>query len=99
MPQIYASVCHYMEQNPEADLKTLQEHFGTPYEIAGSYLQELDQVVLLRKLRNNKRILATISTVMALLLLFWLGYTTSEFVSSYRTSHGYNVIITKKEAS
>ena len=97
MPQIYDSVCLYKKEHPEADLKMLQDHFGTPYEIAGSYLQELDQVVLLKKLRNSKRILATISTLMALLLFFWLGYLTSQLRTIYRHNTGYGIIVITDE--
>ena len=99
MPQIYDSVCHYMEEHPEADLKRLQEHFGTPYEIAGSYLQELDQGIILRKLRNNRRILATVSSVMVLVMLFFFGYVGSEFARINRQNHGHDLITIVKYES
>lgn len=72
--QIRDSVEEYMQENPNADLAMVQAHFGTPQEIAASYVDEQDRSVLLKKLSIRKRILAIVAGVMAVILLMWVGF-------------------------
>lgn len=75
---IRQNVALYLEENPEADIRAIQGHFGTPDQIAAACLEEISLPELLRRLRIKRKILAiigitatlcvvTYSTVMAIL--------------------------------
>ena len=71
--QIRDSIFAYIQENPEADVETVRSHFGTPEEIAASYLYAQETPVLLRKMSTNRRILAIVAGVMAVVLVLWIG--------------------------
>ena len=72
--QIRDSVEDYLLQNPDADFDMIQTHFGTPQEIAASYVNEQDASLLLKKMSIKKKVLVIVAGVMAVVLLIWIGY-------------------------
>ena len=56
MTNITATIENYLAENPEADFNALQSHFGTPQQIAASFVDEMDTVELLRKLRIRRKL-------------------------------------------
>ncbi len=96
IPQINQSICNYIEAHPDADMTMLQEHFGTPMQIAGSYLYEQETAALLRNLSIRKKILAIVSGVLAAMIVIWLGTAVLDIVVSqnYQRSQTY-IYITK----
>ena len=99
MPQISQSICNYIVAHPEADMTMLQEHFGTPMQIAGSYLYEQETAALLRKLSIRKKILAIISGVLAAMIVIWLGFTTLATIVAHNYQPPYIFIDTQKNNS
>ena len=71
--QIRESIDGYLLENPEADLATLQAHFGTPQEIAASYVNEQDPSALLHKMSIKKKVLVIVAGAVAFILLTWIG--------------------------
>lgn len=69
--QISDSMEDYLEENPDADFEMVQTHFGTPQEIAASYINEQDPSVLVRKMRIKKKVIVIVAAVMAAILLTW----------------------------
>lgn len=63
----------YLLQNPDADFEMIQTHFGTPQEIASSYVNEQDTSILLKKMGIKKKILVIVASVMAAFILIWIG--------------------------
>ena len=55
LSQIRESIDDYLQENPEADLATVQAHFGTPQEIAASFVNEQDASTLLQRSGALKR--------------------------------------------
>ena len=71
--QMRESIIDYLEQNPDAEFTALQDHFGTPQQIASSYVGSQETSALLRKIRTRKYILSIFAAVMAIVLLIWIG--------------------------
>ena len=72
--QIRECVVDYIQEHPEADFEMVQAHFGTPQEIAESYVNEQDTSTLLHKMSIKKKVLVIVAGVMAAVLLIWVGY-------------------------
>lgn len=68
MSQLRDSITDFMQENPEADFEALLSHFGTPQEIAASYLYAQEPRILLRKIRMNKKMFRTVAIFMAVIL-------------------------------
>lgn len=76
LSQIRDGVEDYLLQNPGANLGSIQAHFGTPREIAASYVNEQDPSVLLKKISIKKKVLVIVAGVMAAVLLMWISCVT-----------------------
>lgn len=76
----------YLLQNPDADFEMIQMHFGTPQEIAASYVNEQDAAGLLKKMSIKKKVLVIVAGVMATILLMWVGLVTWETYRSQSLS-------------
>lgn len=66
------SVQAYLDENPGADFEQIRSHFGTPEQIAGTYVEELGTAELLRSLRVRRRVLTIIAATAAFVLVSWL---------------------------
>ena len=86
--QIRESIDGYLLENPEADLATLQAHFGTPQQIASSYVDSQETSALLRKMRTRKYILSIFAGVMAIFLLIWSGVVFWKTVDTQKSASG-----------
>lgn len=61
----------FTEENPNASLDDISAHFGSPKEVAESYLASLDEEELKKRINKAKRIWITVIAVCtAILLLF-----------------------------
>ena len=67
------SVQAYLEDHPTADFAQIRRRFGNPDEIAGSYVEEMGTLELLRIMRIRRRIVAIVAGTAAVILLTWLG--------------------------
>ena len=67
MPDLEA----YADENPNASFDDISAHFGTPKEVAESYLASLDKDELKKRLNKAKKIrIAVIAVCTVILLLF-----------------------------
>lgn len=66
-------IAAYLEENPNADMETVQDRFGTPQQIVGAALEEMPTPEVLRKIRIRKRILLILGAALLAALLIWLG--------------------------
>ena len=67
MPDLEA----YADENPNASFDDICDHFGTPSEVAESYLASLDEDELKKRLNKAKKIrIAVIAVCTVILLLF-----------------------------
>ena len=75
----------------ESDLtyEMLVKRFGTPQQIAASYVDEMDTPELLRKLRIKKKIFAVVCATAAIILAIWIGVVVTATRSHYSQMNGY----------
>ena len=75
----------------ESDLtyEMLVKRFGTPQQIAASYVDEMDTPELLRKLRIKKKIFAVVCATAAIILAIWIGVVVTAPRSHYSQMNGY----------
>ena len=69
MSTIVATIEEYRIEYPDADFPTLQAHFGSPQQIAVSFVDEMDTAELLSALKIRRRIFRVL-TICALIALF-----------------------------
>lgn len=72
MNQLEESLTNFLKQNTQANLHQIQKHFGSPEEIASTYVENMGANVLLRDLRINRRIMCIVSGMIAVVLAIWL---------------------------
>lgn len=63
----------YAEENPNASLDDISAHFGSPKEVAESYLASLDEEELKKRINKAKRIWITVISVCAAILLLFVA--------------------------
>ena len=69
--QVEASVREYAVENPDLNYKEIVARFGTPQQIAESWLDEMEKPELARQLRINKRIVGIASLLALTIVLLW----------------------------
>lgn len=68
---ITQSVEDYLAAHPLADFQAVQAHFGTPQEIATSYIENMTTPEILKKFRFRKTVLTILCATAATALLLW----------------------------
>lgn len=71
MQDIRCAVSGYLQEHPEADIETVTAHFGTPQQIAETYLMEMPPQKLRQQLKVKKWIIGIIAAAAACALLIW----------------------------
>lgn len=89
-------IIDYIEDNPTSDITAVQDCFGTPKEIAASYLYEQAPLVMLQKIRIKKKVLQMVAGMMAAIVLIWVSAVAVEMIDSRKSSHGYIVVTIEK---
>ena len=62
----------YADENPNASFDDICAHFGTPKEVAESYLASLDEDELKKRINKAKRIWITVISVCTVILLLFI---------------------------
>lgn len=89
--EIKSNIDDFMTNNPDAQYTNLVARFGTPQEIAASYVNEMDMGELLEGLKIRKRIMKTIMIAAVIALLLWLGEIMAAHFQIMNTANGYMV--------
>ena len=71
--ELKTNVTAFLKENPKANFEVIASHFGSPQQIASTYLSDLTDAELLHKLQIRKKIFAIIACVMAAILVIWLA--------------------------
>ena len=74
LQQIQTAVEDYAEEHPQCTHQELTQHFGTPGQIAESYVAEMDSHEVLHGFRVGKKIFFAILLAIVLGVTAWLGY-------------------------
>lgn len=97
LSQIRESIDDYLQENPEADLATVQAHFGTPQEIAASFVNEQDASTLLHKMSIKKKVLVMVAGALSIALLVLAGVATWAVVDISKSHPKYIDVMTVHE--
>lgn len=81
-------VQEYCNDHPAADFGQIRAHFGTPDEIAGSYVEELGTMELLRSMRIRRKILAIVAATAAVILISWAAVVCWSIKEIHANIHG-----------
>lgn len=70
--EITESITVFLAENPNADQATIKARFGSPKQIAATYVNEAETEELLEKLRIRRRLLTIVLTLALVLSLSWI---------------------------
>lgn len=87
--QMEDSIFTYISENPTASMADLTKEFGTPADIAKSFLEEADPAVIGKSLRHGRKIFWAVLAVAALLAAIFAFIYLIDFMEnqSYRRGH------------
>lgn len=89
---IWENAAVFLQEHPAADYSQIEAHFGTPEQLAVSYVKDMDTKKLLRELRLKRRIYVLIaSAAITVILLFAVTFLFC-VADHYATNRGYHVI-------
>ena len=74
---------------PEMSYEMLVARFGTPQQIAASYVDELDTPELLKELRVRNKVIAIVCATAAIILAIWIGVVVTATRAHYNSMNGY----------
>lgn len=90
--QVYRNISAYTAENPSAVYYTLIERFGTPQQIACSYVEEQKTTEILSILRIKRKILAVVVTVAVAVVVMWSCVMAYEINYNKNLSNGYTIV-------
>ena len=88
MAQIEDNLNHFLDENPNVDYKAIVARFGTPEEIAATYVDEMDTPELLSNLRIKRKIVQIVAGTAAVAVAIWLGVAAVAFAISLESVDG-----------
>ena len=92
MARIKTVLNDYLTEHPDADFAELSRRFGTPKQVASSYVENMDTEELLHNLRIRRRILGIVAGTALIVLMLWVGTVTYAIIHNERIAHGYGVL-------
>ena len=99
--QIEESIGMYLMEKPGADYDALAARFGTPRQIAASYLEAMDASELSRHLRIGKKIVAIVGAAALAVVILWACTVSISLIDSFNDTNGFIVesveVISKEE--
>lgn len=93
LSDLRSSVECFLLENPEADRAQLEDRFGTPKQIASSYMETLDLDQLRRAMKLRKVILWIVVTLALIILVSWIITVWWAIVDTRSSNRGYIVDI------
>lgn len=90
--QIRNAVSLFMAEHPEADYTAIECHFGTPQEIAASYVVEMESKELLSDLQIRKKIVGVIAVFAMAIAVLWAGFLSYAMSDHISNLSGYVVV-------
>lgn len=87
--KIRLAVTAFMEEQPNADCTVLEEHFGTPQQIAAEYVAQMDTMALLHDLRIRGRIVKIVFALVTTLAILWAVGVSVLVIDGLKDQNGY----------
>ena len=85
-------IAQFLSENPEASYEALAERFGSPRQIAATYVDEMGTDELLRDLRVRRRIVGMIAATAVAVVCLWAGLVTASYLDHVNGMNGYVVV-------
>ena len=83
----------FLSEKPDAQRDQLEDHFGTPKQIASNFMETLDLDQLRRSMKLRKVILWIVVTLALIILVSWIITVWWAIVDTHSTNRGYIVDI------
>lgn len=87
-----SSVRDFVTENPHADYAAITQRFGTPQQIAASYIEEMDAQELTLQLRIRKTIVRIVAATALVLVLLWAGVVVTALIRHVKAMNGYLIV-------
>lgn len=87
--QLKDGVNEYLATNQDADFWAVQNHFGTPQQIASGFVEDQSTSTLLHNISVKKRIVAIIAGAAAVVVLLWIGAVSWAIINAQSESEGH----------
>lgn len=95
LDKIKTTMDGYLAENPGAAYAELLERFGTPQQIASSYVDETETGELLRNLRVRRKIVRIVTAAALAVVVLWAGVVFSAWAKHQKSDNGrFEVTIT-----
>lgn len=92
MARIKTVLNDYLNDHPDADFAELSHRFGTPQQIAASYIEEMNVQDLLKQLRIRKKIIGIVVATAVTLVLLWAGVVITALIRHVKAMDGYLIV-------
>lgn len=91
--QLRGSIDNYLNEHPDADQAQIIQQFGTPEQIAASWLYEMDQKTLISQLQLKNRIARIITGCAVVIVLLFSATMAYLLYDNYCLDNGYVEVI------
>lgn len=92
MDNIAHTVEGYLAEHPEADFAALQAHFGTPQQIASTFVDEMDTDELLNALKLRKRMIQIACACVIAVVAIWAVAVFTLWITGMSEVMGHTVV-------
>lgn len=89
MARIRTTVDAYVQEHPATDFAAIQEHFGTPQQIAAAFVDEMGTEELLQRINYRNNIIKGFAILAATIILLWTSVVTVALINEYNSSGGH----------
>lgn len=87
--KIKDTIMDYLAQNPDAMYSEITARFGTPQQIAASFVDEMETGELLQNLKIKRRIMCCVVAAVAIIVALWAGVVTRAYLDHVGNMNGY----------
>ena len=92
LEEISVTLTEFLSSNSSAGYADFIARFGTPQQIAASYVSEMETGTLLRDLRIRRRIVSIVMLTATILITLWTGLVTASYLDHRHNMDGYLVV-------
>ena len=87
--QLDNDITNFLLDNSNTNIELITEHFGTPQQIASSYIHEMGSQELQQGLHIRKKILIAVFSTLGVILLIWFGVAIGAFLDAVTSNDGH----------
>lgn len=91
LEEIRGNLLDFLSEDPDAEYPALVARFGTPQQIASTYVDEAETGELLQTLRIRRKVVKVVCITCAAVIVLWLGVVGLAYLDALNHSHGYEV--------